>query len=142
MTQPPGADALIRLRLAKRGPDGLVFVSTCGPLQLANHTLVVTTPGQYDWVCVKGLEVCLIVKPGVGGWAVEQLATQIKPGSLYLFDIERKVGSDVWAMPLNAWEIRQRWRYEIQATPWPQWANEEFAQRMLVAPAQQESDTW
>lgn len=133
---PQGGDALVKRRLAGRDPRDMVVVSFVGfvpAMFTLNSTKFVVQPERnYDWRFLTGLEICLLVQPGIQGIgrAIENICKAVKPHSkVYAWDIERLVGADIFYCPTADSIVFPRpdlWKWEVDAVPWTAWQNEEY----------------
>lgn len=132
---PHGGEALVKRRLAGHDPRDMVIVSCVGfvpaMFQLNSTKFIVYPDRKYDWRILTGLEVCLLVQPGIPnlGRVIEQVAAAVKPhSSLHAWDVERLVGCEFFwlpkpetmSMPVNQWE------WKLEPLPWTAWQNEQY----------------
>lgn len=129
---PFNGERLLSNRLGGRHPKDTVLVSYIGkhPEYNSSHIMYATPGKQYDWRFLKGLDVCLLVKPGISGMdkVMLEIAKIIYPGRLFAWDIVRLVGAQAHAFPtLESLDFpRERWRYELDVTPWLKCENDDY----------------
>lgn len=129
---PLNGDRLLSIRMKKQIPDGLVVVSFVGKQQGwdEHFTLLAKTGQEYDWRIIKGLQLCLLIKPGLVGIGKSMLdiAKEAYPGAAFCWDVERGVGCELQGMPTVDSINRPRadWRYKLDAIPWTAGQNEKW----------------
>lgn len=133
---PQGGDALVKRRLAGHDPRDMVVVSFVGfvpAMFVQNSTKFVVHPDRnYDWRFLTGLELCLLVQPGIPGIgrAMERICAAVKPHStVYAWDVERLVGADIFYLPTLESITLPRpdlWTWCVDALPWTASQNDEY----------------
>lgn len=132
---PYGGEALVKRRLAGHGPRDMVIVSCVGfvpaMFQLNSAKFIVHPDRKYDWRFLTGLEICLLVQPGIPGInrLIEQVAGAVKPHSqLYAWDVERLVGCELFWLPKPETMSKpvNKWEWKVDPMPWTAWQNDQY----------------
>lgn len=133
---PYGGDALVKRRLAGHDPRDMVIVSFVGfvpAMFTLNSTKFVAQPDRsYDWRFLTGLELCLLVQPGIHGIGsvIDRICAAVKPHStVHAWDIERLVGAEFFYLPTADSILMPRpdlWKWQVEALPWLPSQNEEY----------------
>lgn len=125
---PLNGDQLLTMRLRKQDPDGLVVITFVGrhPDFSENFTLSAKSGKQYDWRIIKGLDVCLLIKPGLEGIAKSMLDVTREARNAQCWDVERMVGCELSALPAVATITKHRsdWKWKLDAIVWTAGQNE------------------
>jgi hypothetical protein len=129
---PKYSERLLALRLDGKDPDEMVIVSLDG-LQteyIDNYQMVCDASKRYDWRLCMGLEVCLLVRQSIPGLMdfMLDMAKGIRPGRVYIWDIDAHVGASLYALPTVGSIDRPpaQWGWELDAIPWLPFQNERF----------------
>lgn len=129
---PKYADRLLALRLDGKDPDEMVILSLDG-LQtqyIDNYQMVADPRKRYDWRLLAGLEVCVLIRRTIPGLLefLQELAMGVKPGRLYLWDIDAHCGGTAFVLP-NVDTIDRpppQWKWELDVIPWLPIQNDRF----------------
>lgn len=123
---PLNGDQLLTMRLRRQDPDGLVIISFVGRHEhfTENFTLSAKSGKQYDWRIIKGLNVCLLIKPGLEGVAKSMMDVTREAGNAQCWDVERRVGCELSALPTVESITRSQWQWKLDAIPWTAGQNE------------------
>lgn len=126
MILPSGAQSIIDTR--KRGfkPALPVIVSLVGKTGETNPTVFANPSAAYDWRWIVGLQVYLYANSKTQWRTVAEAIATCKPANLWLWDVDRYQGADVYRLPtLDSIEKPQsQWRWKLDFLPWTQYQNE------------------
>lgn len=125
---------MIQLRLAKAAIEPIV-VSAIGRVDVENSTLVLPSQrdkldldeGPWDYRCLKGADVILVLRPGVGGRQIEPILLACHPGRMWVWDAVQGRGAAVYRELVDPSAPPRAWRYRPVTSAWTDWENREFA---------------
>lgn len=129
---PKYSDRLLALRLDGKDPAELVFISLDG-LQteyIDNYQMVCDVNKSYDWRLLRGLDVCLLIRASIPNLMdfMLDMCRGIKPGRMYIWDIDTYLGAELYAHPTLETIVLHRdlWEWELDCIAWMPRQNEEF----------------
>jgi len=132
---PYGGEKFVERRLAGRDPKDMVvvsFVDHIPAMFTMNSTKFICKPERnYDWRFLTGLQICMLVQPGIPGIAtvMQRLVSAVKPHStVYAWDIERLVGTEFfWLVTAESFDRPPHAReWKLESLPWTKWQNDEY----------------
>ncbi|WP_040039608.1 hypothetical protein [Noviherbaspirillum autotrophicum] len=119
------------LEARKKGlkPAEMILVSLIGRINEPNHTVYAQPSKVYDWLWVRGLQVCIYAAPSVDWRAVARSIAFERPSFLGVWDADNRQGANVYLLPHPA-DIdkpQNQWRWMLDFLPWLPFENKEFA---------------
>jgi hypothetical protein len=91
----PGAEKIIKARMAGMRPADPVVVSLIGPYAVDNPTVIPEPGKQYDWRWVKGLEVALLIASSVDWKLTAFEIKKAEPEYFCIWDTKSHRGAQV-----------------------------------------------
>lgn len=130
MTLPYGALPIADARKRGLKPADMVIVSLVGPLDCGNP-VVIAGSKEYDWWWTRGLQICVFARSGTPWRRTLAGISAHRPAKLWLWDVERAEGADVYYLPtiasLRAAKSVSEWVWQLDFLPWLKFQNIEFA---------------
>ena len=119
------AAQIVEMRKVGRQPASWVLVSFVGKIENDDNgfTVYAVPEREYDWRWIVGLDVIVFAKKGLD--IVKQLKAMRneRPKSLALWDVETKIGGEVWFdIPADHALAHRRAKNKTQGIELDQWA--------------------
>lgn len=128
------AAQIVEMRKLGRQPASWVLVSFVGKIENDDNgfTVYAVPEREYDWRWVVGLDVIVFAKKGLDIYRQLKTMRNERPKSLSLWDVETKIGGEVWFdIPPDHALAHRRAKSKTQAIeldPWAKWQQIEFAE--------------
>jgi hypothetical protein len=124
-----GAQPIIDARKRGMKPAEMILVSLVGRLNEKNHTVYANHKKVYDWLWVRGLQVCIYAAPGVDWRHMARSIAAERPSFLGVWDADHQQGANVYLLPHPADldKPQSQWRWNLDFLPWLPTQNKEFA---------------
>jgi hypothetical protein len=125
----PNAQPILEARTNGLKPAEMVLISLIGRINEQNHTIYANPKRQYDWLWVRGLQVCIYAARDVDWRNLARSVASERPSYLALWDADRRQGANVCLLPdpADIEKPQAEWRWNLDFLPWLPSQNKEFA---------------
>lgn len=126
------AAEIVEMRKVGRQPASWVLVSFVGNIDNDDNgfSVYATTDKTYDWRWIVGLDVIVFAKKGLDVAPQLKAMRNERPKSLALWDVETKIGGEVWFdIPADHALAHRRAKNKTQGIEldrWAEWQRAEF----------------
>lgn len=125
------SNALPIVNARKKGykPGEMILVSLVGRINEPNHTVYANPRNEYEWLWVRGLQICIYTSPDVNWQPVARSIASERPSFLGVWDVDNRQGANVYLLPHpnDIDKPQNQWRWMLDFLPWLPKQNEEFA---------------
>lgn len=110
-------------------PVEMILVSLIGRINELNHTVYANPQKEYEWLWVRGLQICIYTSPSVEWQRMARSIASERPSFLGIWDADNRQGANVYLLPHpdDIEKPKTEWRWKLDFLPWLPSQNQEFA---------------